>query len=638
MLFIGDYFALGLVIILFMFFFDSKVSVHYMPVSSKLFVGCLSTTALTAITDLLAGLMLEKGCTDYRLNMFVNSFYFVINIVTTSLVALYLFTKILEHTHERHCMRRACIGLAVLFGIYAAVVAANLWTGWLFSFTPDGAYVRGPINALGGGITMAQMVLVIICYAKNRAMANRPMRRALMQIFPVIPLYIIIQRIFPDVMLNSFILALAETVLFMTFQGQRQGVHTLTELNDRHRFFTELDQRIDQSEPFCVFLINIKNYGAINQRYGHKFGDEALYQFAFALEKLLPASLCFHMNGTVFAVVQRYTYPDLAEEQTAKLLEFMENGIDCMNTHVAFDHIAARYISSGHEVGAAEVFETMEYSVQQAHGLKHRYIACGDADSKKVARRRYLQQRLQVVDRDHGFEVWLQPTKCLSTGQFCSAEALIRLREQDGSLVSPAEFIPLAEQLGYISPITWFVLEEVCRMMAELPELKNVSVSINMPMPQLLEKGMLDRFLDIVDGAGIDHSRICIEFTERAILENFEQTKSIMESMAALGFRFYLDDFGTGYSNFNCLLQLPFAVIKLDTCLVHAGDYTMVNTLTRLFHEMGLTVIAEGAETEDEVRRLAEQGVDRVQGFALARPMSEDKLREFYAENPALPR
>ena len=108
--------------------------------------------------------------------------------------------------------------------------------------------------------------------------------------------------------------------------------------------------------------------------------------------------------------------------------------------------------------------------------------------------------------------------------------------------------------------------------------------------------------------------------------------------MSEKGFRFYLDDFGVSYSNFNCLLQLPFTVIKLDSCLVHFDkegnkSYATLRTLTKLFQKMDLTVVAEGAEDEDEVRMLKEQGVDRIQGYALARPMALDMLLEFYRGN-----
>ena len=636
---VGDYFALGLVIVLCVFFFDNKISFRYMPAASKIFILCLVATALTALLDLVTLQLLLVENVPIWLGVLANTAYFVMNIVATSLIALYLFTKILEHTHARYCMRNARIGLAVLFGFYIAAVIANLWTGWLFYFDSQGHYCRGPLNALGYMITIAQLVLVGICYVRNRENASRPMRRVLMQMFPLVPLCIVIQRIFPEIMLNSFVMALVETVVFLSFQGQRQGVHTLTELNDRHRFFTEVDYRIAQNEPFQIFLINIKDFGAINQKYGHLFGDEFLYQFAFSLEHKIRDGVAFHMNGTVFAVVLRYTYQNAAEKQSGEVLQFLEDGIVCMNERVAVDYVMVQYISDGLETTAAEIYENMEYSATKSHVLKQRYVHCTSEVREETKRKRYLRERISTVDRAHGFEVWLQPIQCLQTKKFCSAEALIRLREPDGSLISPAEFIPLAEQTGNISSISWFVLEEVCQMLKSTPELDGVSVSINLPMTQLLDKGFVPRFVGIVNQAGIAPRQICIEFTERAILENFQQTMSIMQEMSREGFRFYLDDFGSGYSNFNCLLQLPFQIIKLDSCMIHSGingepDYTMVRTLTELFHNMDLVVIAEGVETEKEVQALAELGVDRIQGFALARPMSQEALVKFYRDHP----
>jgi len=459
-----------------------------------------------------------------------------------------------------------------------------------------------------------------------------------MQMFPIVPLCIAVQRMYPEIMMNGVIMALVDTVIFLSFQGQRQGVHTLTELNDRRRFFTEVDSRIAKKEPFQIFLINIKNFGSINQKHGHVFGDEYLYQFAFSLEKLLKGSLSFHMNGTVFAVIMRYTYQNEADRHSGELLEFLENGIECMGRHVDVDYVVVHYVADGLETAATELYENIEYAGLKTHDKKQRYVRCTGEIREETSRIRYLRERIRNVDREHGFEVWYQPIQCLSTGKFCSMEALIRLREKDGSLISPAEFIPLAEQTGHVSLITWFVLEETCRLLKYTPKLDHVSVSVNLPMDQLLEKGFVPRLVSIVNEAGIDPSRICLEFTERVNLENFRQTLEIMQRLNQEGFRFFLDDFGTGYSTFNCLLQLPFKIIKLDTGLVHSGkngtaDYALVRTLSKLFHDMDLTVVAEGVETQEEVQLLREQGVDRIQGYALARPMPTNDLLAFYQKN-----
>lgn len=158
-------------------------------------------------------------------------------------------------------------------------------------------------------------------------------------------------------------------------------------------------------------------------------------------------------------------------------------------------------------------------------------------------------------------------------------------------------------------------------------------------MPQLLDGQFEKKLTDIVDRYGIPRHRIGLEVTERALLENFDTNKATMISMSQAGYRFYLDDFGTGYSNFSCLLQLPFSCIKLDRSLLHNIDVDqsaldMLRTLTVLFHNMGHEVIAEGAETFDQVNTLIDSKLDRVQGYYFARPMNQKDLLAFYKDRP----
>lgn len=637
MIFIADYFAIGLVIILAMFFFENITTVRVMPRSSKIFLAVLGMTAINAVTDLAAGSLLRKDGVPYWLNMLVNTLYFLFNIVTTSCIAVYLFTKILEHTHRQHCRRNAYTALSIVLTIYLAVIISNPWTSLLFYFDEQGNYCRGPLNALGYFVTLVQMILVLVCYFRNRDSAGKPLRRALINVFPVVPVCIIIQRLFPEIMMNSILLAFADTVLFMTFMSQRHGVHALTELNDRHRFFDEVDHLIKKHEPFQIFQINLKNFSAINRKFGHLIGDEYLYQFAFSLEKIMKNGMTFHMNGTVFAAVAQYTDPNAAQEQKKVLLDFLDKGISFDQIHIETEYIVSHYAASGSDVSAADVYEIMEYAASKGYAAKQKYVSCSNETREENERRRYLRDRLTQVDENHGFEVWCQPIKCMATGKFCSMEALIRMREPNGKLISPAEFIPLAEETGQINAITWFVLNQVCRMLKSNPELEDTSVSINVPMSQLIEKDFASRFISTVDAFGVEHRRICIEFTERTILESFQHMQSAMNVLTDAGFRFFLDDFGVGYSNFNCLISLPFNVIKFDSALIHRDidglqQFETIKALTSLFHGRNLTVVAEGIEKPEEVQMLTEIGVDRIQGYVFARPMPENELLRFYRE------
>lgn len=632
MIFIADYLALGLVFALFLFYYDSK---HYLDRIDKLFVSCLLLTGLTTFIDIITCQLLAIANSPLWLNISINTLYFVINIITTSSIALFLFNRILEHTTDQHCMKNACIGLSILLIIYMLAVISNLWNGCLFYFDTSGIYTRGPLNGLGYVITICQMFLVLICYIRNRKNATRSMRRIVIQIFPIVIVCIIIQRINPEVMMNGIIMALVDVILFLSFQGQHTGIHSLTKLNDRHRFFHDIENRIKKKQKFQSFLINIKNFRMINQKYGHLIGNEILYQFAFSLEKLIPASTAFHMNGTVFALTIPFSNQASAEEYCGILLDFLENRTSFKDEVLKFEYVVAEYISDENDSDAAELYEKLEYAISVSYQKKNHYIRYNPTLGKQMHRKRYLIERMQNIHKNYGFEVWYQPIYCLHNQKFCSMEALVRLREPDGSMISPAEFIPLAEETGCVRSITWFVVENVCAFLSEHPELNWVSVSINIPMNQLLEKGFIIRLNNIVNNAGIEHHRICLEFTERDILDKFEKTKTLMYQLNQDGYRFYLDDFGTGYSNFQCILQLPLQAVKLDSSMTRTSQsdhlvQPVVSTLTTLFHNMDFDVIAEGAETSDDIEFLVNQGVDRIQGFHYAQPMDEEHLLEFY--------
>ena len=636
MIFVGDYFALGFVIMLLLFFMDGKSGFRYMSTAAKLFVGCLLSTGISAVLDLLSVYILDMESIPDWAGMLVNSLYFISAVAVTSCIAMYLFTKLLEHTHNRYCMKNARIGLALLFGIYLVAVVVNLGTGWLFSFE-NGQYSRGPLNSLGYMITIAQMGLVIICYLRNRQNASSAMRRALLQTFPLVPMCMLVHRVVPDIMLNSFVMALVCTVLFLTFLGQRQGVHSLTRLNDRHRFFDNLDSRLKSGELFQVFIINIKDYGVINQKYGHMIGDEVLYHFAFALEKLIKGSEAFHMNGTVFALIMPYVNQHAAEEHTRSLLGFLESGIEYSGERIRMNYVLVEHVSGSDERDTGAFYEKLEYASAKAYRQKDRYIRYTPELGLKMERNRYLIDRMQSIDRENGFRVWFQPIFNFADQKFSGVEALVRMVEKDGTIVSSGEFIPLAEQTGMLMPITWFVLEESCRFLAEHDELGIECVTINLPLVQMLEPGFGVRLNSLLDSYGIDHSRIGLEITERAIMDNLERANQVMWKLCEDGYRFYLDDFGEGFSNFNCLMQLPFQVIKLDAALIsrdlerkYQDCWSLTQTLANFLHNIGLQVVAEGVERLEDAARLREQGVDRIQGYAYARPMDEEHLLEFY--------
>jgi EAL domain-containing protein (putative c-di-GMP-specific phosphodiesterase class I) len=347
---------------------------------------------------------------------------------------------------------------------------------------------------------------------------------------------------------------------------------------------------------------------------------------------------CFHIQGTTFALIFNYINEETAKYNLTNTKKYLDNGIEYRGEKISGKYIIVEYVSkAGENSGSAkEFYERLKYASSIAGKSGRSYIKYTDDIGSEMLRRRYIIDRLETIDRDHGYEVWLQPIFCLRNSKFCSSEALIRLREPDGRLISPGEFIPIAEQTGDINKITWFVVEEVCAFLEAHPEIK-IAVSINLPMAQMLEEDFEEKFNGIIDGHGISHRQICIEFTERSIYRDYEQLKAKMDTLTKQGYRFYLDDFGAGYSNFSCLLKLPFEIIKLDanitnTILTEDSSNELVSMLTKLFHSMNLTVVAEGVETEQLVEALKSRDIDRIQGYYYARPMTLGDIQEFYSD------
>ena len=610
MIFIGDCFAIVIISILCLFYFEKQ---FYFTPASKYFALCLVFNGINAILDIASTIAIYAENVPIVTNAALNLLYFSSNIIATTAIAMVLFSKILEHVHRTQCKKRAMTGLVAIFAVYQTLVLINPLTGWLFYFE-NGVYTRGVLNSIGYVATVMQMTLVIICYLKNKDSVSKAMKRVLCQAFPIAIFFIVVQLVMPDI--------------------QNAGTHALTKLNDRHLLHNHIESCIKAKKSFKIFVIKLRDFEVLNQKYGHTVGDELLYLLAFSLEKKFSYAMAFNMDSLSFAITIAEKNDLDSPKHLQRLRAFLDKGIEYGDTFVKIEYMIVEHVLDKECTDAELFYEELEYGVDLVRQSGLDYLKYDKALTKEMLRRKYLIGKLQNVDKIHGYELWFQPISCVSTCRFCSMEALIRLREYDGSLISPAEFIPLAEETDMIEPITWFVIEEACRALAQNRFLDGVNVSINLPMSQLLDPTFEDRINQITALYNIEHSRLCLEFTERAMHSDFNKVKEAMQRISAHGYRFFLDDFGTGLSNFNCLLQLPFESIKLDMELTNTIDTNpdcgLVKMLINLFHKMDLTVIAEGVETEKQVDALMSLYVDKIQGYYYSAPLPINKLEEFY--------
>ena len=464
--FLGDYVALGIIAILCLFHFIGN------PIRTKVgkhFSFSLIFAALTAVTDIVGGAFLGFGVEFRAEVILLKTLYFTLNMVSIVFISIVFVLKIVEHSyHGAEVLKKARIVLTSVFAVYFVMLISNIFNEKMFFVDKRGNYVKGPFSFLGYVAVMALMAVVITCYIKNRHVVTKAVKNTVVHIVTVAVLFVVLHQMFDSVPLNALILSLINMIMFLDFKNNRLGIHTLTNLNDRHSFFSFLESTVSLDKKFTAFIVYIKNFDVISAKYGHKTGDEIIYRFAFALEKVIDDATTFCLEDMCFAVL----VPEKAKNDSlaAKITDFIEKGVELDEESIKLDCIVIEKNDIGKRVGyknANFIYEEFKYAVDYARSMGKNYFVFTPEMSEQILRRKYIIGKLKNIDTEHGFEVYFQPVHCRVSDCFCSMEALMRLKEPDGTFISPAEFIPIAEQTGLISSITWFAVEQSCRAISE---------------------------------------------------------------------------------------------------------------------------------------------------------------------------
>ena len=633
MAYIGNIFALGIFLLISMVFLSNR---YYLTKASKYYLVCLIITLFSAAINTVRIITIEGQMLPAWATNLIATLDFILMIATMASLSLYLICKIIEHINSGKSFFLAKIAIISISSLAILYILLNLAFGHIFTVSDDGVYQNSPLFYLIYLFTLPQIFIVVFDCIKHRKRLSKSVRVALIELIPALIFCFVLKLTHNDISIFMLAVSFTEMVFYLNFLNHRMGVNTLTMLNDGRTFFTEVSRKIKTATPFKAYLIKITNLGIIKQNYGHRAGDEILYLFAFSLEKRFPDAIAFHMYGTTFALVLPYN-EDESAKQTEALISLLDKKINYMLHNLELEYIVAEHVWQD-EANADTINEKLEYATQIAKETKQKHINCSlDLEVTRL-RQKYLINRMQSITALEGFEIWFQPIYSIRKKSFSSMEVLLRLKEKNGTFISPAEFIPLAEKTGQIVPITWFVIKETCRVLSENPALEGIRASINLPMLQLVDTEFEENLNKIVDGYGIPHDRISFEFTERVILDDLDLAEKNMRHLAKSGYTFYLDDFGVGYSNFNCVLRLPLKTVKLDMSLTSTAEklkenYGLVYVLTDLFHDMGLNVVAEGAETQEQVDLLRAYGVDGIQGYFYAKPMPLTRLLPFLKNN-----
>lgn len=259
--------------------------------------------------------------------------------------------------------------------------------------------------------------------------------------------------------------------------------------------------------------------------------------------------------------------------------------------------------------------------------------------NQQTARRFSLESKLRKALDKEEFLLYYQPIIDIREHRVLAVEALIRWKQADEGLISPVEFIPIAEDTGLIIPIDQWVYHEACRQLElwisqGLPLMK---VSVNVSAVQLRELTLVDSLSKALDSSGLDPTYLQIELTENLLINNTEKSITILNEIKSIGAKICVDDFGTGYSSLSYLKKFPLDSLKVPRCFVRdistdLNDAAIVSATVALAHNMGLRTVAEGIEEPEQFAILREQGCDEAQGYLFSPPLPPDAFVEWLAD------
>ncbi len=414
----------------------------------------------------------------------------------------------------------------------------------------------------------------------------------------------------------------------------------LTDLPNRAMFHEHLRTElaaIAAGEEIAVHYIDIDEFKGVNDALGHLVGDELLKSIAMSLSRCAgPADFVARLGGDEFAIVQStVTSLDRVNDLVARVFEAIRTPVDCMGHHLTTDASIGIALAPGHGTALDQILKNADMAMYAAKAAgRHTYRFFEPEMDAKVRERRQLEIDLRHAIAHGGLEVYYQPCLALKDDRITGCEALVRWRHPERGIVSPAEFIPIAEDTGLINEIGEWVLATACRDAANWPD--DIRLAVNVSPVQFKSGTLALKIMTALAASNLPASRLELEITEAVLIRDDDTALAILHQLRAIGVRIALDDFGTGYSSLSYLHRFPFDKIKIDRCFVDDiagpdGSASIVQAVVNLAAARRMTTTAEGVETEEQQRLLRALGCSEMQGYLFSAARPADKVLELFA-------
>jgi diguanylate cyclase (GGDEF)-like protein len=425
----------------------------------------------------------------------------------------------------------------------------------------------------------------------------------------------------------------------------------LTGLMNRDAFLRQLHRSLKQTsarketEPLAVLFLDLDQFKLVNEGLGHQAGDRLLIGAANRLQRTLPKfSRLARVGGDEFAI--------LLQHRTKKAITTVVDALqETLSIPYALNQQEVRLtVSAGIALTQRDYEHKPEDLLRDAHTAMYRAKSLGKARYEVFATgmlkdaidRLQLESDLRQGIEAEEFLLYYQPILCLKTDRIAGFEALVRWQHHERGFVSPASFIPLAEETGLILPLGQWIFQQACHQIAQWrrhPDYASLSMSINLSSRQFAQPNLVNLLGQALKQAELGADAIKIEITESMVMGNVEAAIDLMLQLKSLGLKLSIDDFGTGYSSLSYLHRFPLDTLKVDRSFVSRmdesdEDQAIVHTIITLGHKLGMNIVAEGIEKEGQAQLLKAFNCEYGQGYLFSKPLSSEAATSLLNQQP----
>lgn len=552
---------------------------------------------------------------------------------------LYLYVDIKTRIQRRYGLKQLVIRLLPVSVAFLMVLFGKLE----YHIGEDGRYSYGPMAMTVYVSVAVYLSLVIIRLMQQNNRFTQKEKRNLFYGISVWAVIAVFQFFHPAVLISSLGVALMVQFVYISFENPREYLDfEMENTMNRYAFELMLAELTERKKKFYLVSIVLSNTKLLKNSLGYKEMPQIIKKFSSQLSDYTKETV-YHSKDNIISVILKdeQQYDDLMKKELQNMEYQGANGI----------HIRLKYFVSVLECplyadSVEEILEVLDFT--SSEGKKNETEGILWVNDKTVERKNYLaavERLVQKAIREDGLEVYYQPIFSSKKKKYVSAEALVRLKDKETlGFISPEIFIPIAEKCGLVRELGNIVFEKVCDFASKnkLWQYGVEYIEVNISGIQSVDEQLPETLTACMQKYGIQPRFINLEITETASVEAGDMLLENMNKLREVGCRFSMDDFGTGYSNFLKMVENKFELIKLDKSLIwpcfeseKRNDDTLVvlNACIDMIRNLGISIVAEGVETMEQMEMLCEKGVAYLQGYYFSKPMPENDYVEFLRVN-----